>query len=278
MKDGLPLQRDCRLGFVLWFKIEFGSQSHRPQTSAVWSLHFSTTACYNMSMLWLDTIPMWLCEWDLRFSLLLSLIEPSHTEDGLIALRTSVFLHGLLPSSNNYLWLLTDNKFLSSYLNPRRRQRPYEPSWPGFPRSPVSTPHSTAGAADPWKPLSTGYTWQKKLIQIYTLHHHQVSMLALRCTDVHRLQRSYMSTNKAEKASSVNPRCAMPSETNCVYFSNTHTLDERTFCRSLRWGISFSLINMTLCWLLNIFTCSFSSLTLATTDKKSPLRIKSELF
>lgn len=35
------------------------------------------------------------------------------------------------------------------YLDPRQQQQPYAPSWPGFPRSPGSTLHSTAGATGP---------------------------------------------------------------------------------------------------------------------------------
>lgn len=39
--------------------------------------------------------------------------------------------------------------YLSGYLDPRRQQQPFEPSWPGSPRSPGSTPRSTAGATGP---------------------------------------------------------------------------------------------------------------------------------
>lgn len=49
--------------------------------------------------------------------------------------------------------------YWSSYLNPRRRQQPYEPSLPVFPHSPASTPHNTAGVTDPWKILHTDFRW-----------------------------------------------------------------------------------------------------------------------
>lgn len=65
-----------------------------------------------------------------------------------------------------YCSFISDLKHLSGYLDPRRRRQPYEPSWPGFPRSPASTPHSTAGATGPWKTLITGFRWYKKHIQI----------------------------------------------------------------------------------------------------------------
>lgn len=56
----------------------------------------------------------------------------------------------------------TDNEganrgYLSGYLDPRLQRLPCEPSWPGFPRSPMSTPRSTAGATDPWKTLSAEF-------------------------------------------------------------------------------------------------------------------------
>lgn len=58
------------VGCRIWFNDSvLESRSNRPETSgvalAVWSLLFSTIAHYDMSMLWLDTIPIWLCEQDL---------------------------------------------------------------------------------------------------------------------------------------------------------------------------------------------------------------------
>lgn len=41
------------------------------------------------------------------------------------------------------------SSYVTGYLDPMRRQQPYEPSWPGFPRSPASIPRSTAGAIAP---------------------------------------------------------------------------------------------------------------------------------
>lgn len=98
------------------------SQNHRPQTSevasAVWSLLFSTTARYDMSMLWLDTIPIWICEWDLAGAITVFIAAQCDcmlhwvTQEGLNAPCTSLFikLHWLLPhwqpltcSSNNCL-------------------------------------------------------------------------------------------------------------------------------------------------------------------------------
>lgn len=64
-----PTNVKKRTGWVssLCLQLSLESQSHRPQTSqgvsAMWSLLFSTIKRYNISMLWLDTIPM--CKGDL---------------------------------------------------------------------------------------------------------------------------------------------------------------------------------------------------------------------
>lgn len=107
----LSLEIDGPAGWVSsqGLRLSLKSQSQRPQTSevapAVWSLLFSTIAHYDLSMLRLDTIPIWLCEGDLARAVTVfiaawfdNIVVLSPTEDGVNALFTSLFikLHLLL--------------------------------------------------------------------------------------------------------------------------------------------------------------------------------------
>lgn len=167
-------RRACWLGIFSGFMIKFGKSKRRSQTSegasAVWSLLFSTIARNDMSMLWLDTAPIWWCKGGLAGAVTVFIaaqfdctVALSQTAAGLNV--PCMKLCRVLP----YCSFKSNIKYLNGYLDPRLQRQPYEPSWPGFPRSPVSTPHSTAGATGPWKKITTDFRGKKKQIQICSL-------------------------------------------------------------------------------------------------------------
>lgn len=130
-------------------QVSWKSWSHRPQTSQgafkLRLLLFSTISHYDMSMFWLNAVP--LCCYHLHWA-----------SDRTVAHRVwqrpaQMFRAGSSATDNEG----ADRGYLSGYLDPRLQRLPCEPSWPGSPRSPTSTPRSTVGATGPWKTLSAGF-------------------------------------------------------------------------------------------------------------------------